>query len=101
MNKKLLIRNAKQIITVCSNREPILRGPQMNQVAIYPTENTVAEETKSECQTFSLVANTDGKIEDIDTSDQICRKYATSEFEREIDATGKCIIPGKYTCIIL
>ena len=50
---------------------------------------------------FSLVVDEHGWILDIGADDVISRQYEGTSFEHEIDATGKCVIPGIIHLLIL
>ena len=83
MNHKLIIRHAKQIVNVCLNSETLLRGSQMAHVA-----------TREDDNGLSLVVGNDGCIKDYGADDVIEKKYKGCVFDKEIDASGKTVMPG-------
>ncbi|XP_065067101.1 probable imidazolonepropionase [Rhopilema esculentum] len=83
MNNKLIIRHAKQIVNVCLNSETFLRGSQMAHVASREDDNGL-----------SLVVGNDGCIKDFGADDEIEKKYKGCVFDKEIDASGKTVMPG-------
>ena len=81
----LRIRNATQIVQVCRDRQLMLRGLEMKNVAVVDrTENSGV----------SIVVESCGLIADICMDIEADEKYSGVTFRREIDATGKCVIPG-------
>lgn len=78
---RLLLRHAKQVVTVCQNGEKILKGKAMNCVCILEGAT-------------SIVVNADGLIEDIGEDEIIMEKYGDKAFEKVIDASDMCVIPG-------
>ena len=82
---RLIIRNAKQLIKICENGEQKLTGEQTKHVVICEDDE----------HGFSLVVNKQGNIEDIGKAEEIKLKYAGCQFDEDIDATGKCVLPGK------
>jgi len=86
MHNKLLVRNACQIVQVCVDNELLLRGEQTKEIAVLASGEVGCG--------VSLVVDLEGKIADIGHDDVIASKYAGCHFDREIDASGKCILPG-------
>jgi len=43
---------------------------------------------------YSLVVDGSGNILDVGEDEVVALKYADVTFDREIDATGKCVLPG-------
>ena len=85
---KLIIRNIKQVVQVCESKELLRFGKdQMRNLAILNAEDTT--------NGFSVVVNAHGIIEDIGETGEIDSKYFSISFEKEIDASGQCLIPGK------
>lgn len=80
---RLIVRHAKQVVTVCQNGETLLKGSAMNNVCVLEEGPT------------SIVINNNGLIEDIGDDETITRKYGNKTFEEEIDASGMCVVPGK------
>ena len=81
---KLIIRHARQIVKVCDNYEPSLHGTKQKKVAILEDPN----------EGCSLVVGKDGGILDLGKDSDIQEKYMGCQFERELNASGKCLIPG-------
>ena len=82
----LRIRHAKQVVQVCNNRERILTGESMRKLAILEG---------GQDRGVSVVVDAAGKIECIDFDDKVDQKYPNSTFEKEVDASGMCVVPGK------
>ena len=80
---RLIVRHAKQVVTVCQNGEMLLKGSAMNNICILEGGPT------------SIVINNNGLIEDIGDDETMARKYGEKTFEKEIDASGMCVVPGK------
>ena len=93
---RLIIRHARQIVQVCSNGEPMIcQSNLLQNVSVMENNNTNDEG-------FSLVVDESGRILNVGTDDVIGKEYEGIKFEQEIDATGKCIIPGiRLFCKIL
>ena len=82
---KLRIRHARQVVLVCNNGERILIGKSMRKLAIVEG---------GQYGGVSVVVNKAGKIECVDQDEIINHNYKNCSYEKEIDATGMCIIPG-------
>lgn len=82
---KLRIRRAKQVVLVCKNRERILTGESMKNLAILEGGHD---------RGVSVVVDNAGKIELIAFDDKVDQEYTNCAFEEEIDACGMCVIPG-------
>ncbi|XP_035640399.1 probable imidazolonepropionase isoform X2 [Oncorhynchus keta] len=80
MSNKLLVKNAKQVVLICNNGEKFLTKDGMLKLCVI--ENS------------SLVIGSDGLIKDIGPASTIDFQYAGVSFEKVIDATGMCVIPG-------
>ena len=83
---KVIIRHARQVVLVCRHKERILKGEAMKNLAIL--EGT-------QHGGVSIVVNEAGIIECIDEDDTINQWYGDCCFEKEIDASGMCVLPGK------
>ncbi|XP_064795671.1 probable imidazolonepropionase [Oncorhynchus masou masou] len=77
---KLLVKNAKQVVLICNNGEKFLTKDGMQKLCVI--ENS------------SLVIGSDGLIKDIGPASTIDFQYAGVSFDKVIDATGMCVIPG-------
>lgn len=82
---KLLIRSAKQIVQVVKNRKKVVVGEDMKRISVLGGE---------ENDKYSIVVSRDGNIYDIGPDSEILEKYKNDTFEKEIDACGKCVLPG-------
>lgn len=80
MSNKLLVKNAKQVVLICHNGEKFLTKDGMQKLCVI--ENS------------SLVIGSDGLIKDIGPASTIDFQYAGVSFDKVIDATGMCVIPG-------
>ncbi|XP_020346521.1 putative imidazolonepropionase isoform X2 [Oncorhynchus kisutch] len=80
MSNKLLVKNAKQVVLICNNGEKFLTKDGMLKLCVI--ENS------------SLVIGSDGLIKDIGPASTIDFQYAGVSFDKVIDATGMCVIPG-------
>ncbi|XP_020619439.1 probable imidazolonepropionase [Orbicella faveolata] len=82
----LRIRHAKQVVLVCNNKERLLTGESMKNLAIL--EGGLD-------RGVSIVVNNAGKIECVDFDDKVDQDYPNCTFEEEVDASGMCVVPGK------
>ncbi|KAM9402457.1 LOW QUALITY PROTEIN: putative imidazolonepropionase [Salvelinus alpinus] len=81
MSNKLLVKNAKQqVVLIFNNGEKFLTKEGMQKLCVI--ENS------------SLVIGSDGLIKDIGLLSTIDIQYAGCSFDKVIDATGMCVIPG-------
>ena len=78
---RLLIKHAKQVVTVCHNGEKVLRGTAMNNVCILTGP-------------VSIVVNWEGNIAYIAEDSVVSKKFEEKEFATILDATDCCVIPG-------
>lgn len=81
----LRIRHAKQVVLVCNNKERLLTGESMKNLAIL--EGGLD-------RGVSIVVNNAGKIECVDSDDKVDQDYPNCTFEEEVDASGMCVVPG-------
>ncbi len=81
----LRIRNAAQVVTVCSQQERILRGTEMQTI-------TILDSTPS--RGLSVAVGVDGLITGIGFDDEIDVLLAGSTVDREVVATGMSVVPG-------
>ncbi|KAG7267851.1 hypothetical protein CRUP_023867 [Coryphaenoides rupestris] len=77
---RLLVKNASQVVVVCSQGEKYLTKNAMQNLSL--VENG------------SVVVGCDGLIIAVGPSDAIQAQYPEDLFEKVIDATGMCVIPG-------
>jgi len=81
----LRIRHAKQVVLVCNNKERLLTGESMKNLAIL--EGGLD-------RGVSIVVNNAGKIECVDFDDKVDQDYPNCTFEEEVDASGMCVVPA-------
>uniref|UniRef100_A0A3Q2FY18 Probable imidazolonepropionase n=1 Tax=Cyprinodon variegatus TaxID=28743 RepID=A0A3Q2FY18_CYPVA len=79
-NHKLLVKNAKQVVLICSNGEKYLTKHGMNNLSVI--ENA------------SLVIGRDGLIKAVGPAETIQARFSESSFDKVIDAAGMCVLPG-------
>lgn len=84
--QRLLIHHAKQVVKVCENGELMLCGEQTKTVSLLDSKDG---ETG-----YSLVVNEKGAIEAIGSDIEIKKRFSDGCFTKEIDASGKCVLPG-------
>ncbi|XP_057296762.1 probable imidazolonepropionase isoform X2 [Hydractinia symbiolongicarpus] len=84
--QRLLIHHAKQVVKVCENGELVLCGEQTKTVSLLDSKDG---ETG-----YSLVVNEKGAIEAIGSDIEIKKRFSDGCFTKEIDASGKCVLPG-------
>jgi imidazolonepropionase len=77
---RLRILNAAQVVTVVNNGERHLRGAAMNTVAVI--------------ENGGVVIGADGRILLVGPSAEVAERTKHDTFERDVDATGKCVLPG-------
>lgn len=81
---RLLVKNAAQIVTVCSNRETKLVGAAMKNIS------TLNAETEG----LSVAVGMDGNIVAVGPDAQVGAELEGCTFERVLDAGGRSVIPG-------
>lgn len=77
---RLLVRNAAQLVQVCSGHEPYLLRDAMQTLVV--RDNA------------SLVVGHDGQVKAVGSTEEIADQFKGSSFDRILDATGLCVIPG-------
>ncbi|XP_053107238.1 probable imidazolonepropionase [Hemicordylus capensis] len=77
---KLLLEGAQQVVLVCAKREKYLLEDGMQDLAVL--ENA------------SVVIGKDGYIKEVGDAGAIHKQFVGASFEKTIDCSGKCIIPG-------
>jgi hypothetical protein len=82
-----LIKHARQVVTVCKNGETLLKGAAMNDVCVLNGP-------------VSVVINCDGHIGYIGKDTEVSQKFEEKEFERIVDATDCCVIPGRNIVVL-
>ena len=81
----LLVKNACQVVQVCSNREERLTGSSMNELAILNAESS---------EGLSVAVGVDGNVLCIGKDSEVAGALAGCEFEEIIDAQGCSVVPG-------
>ncbi|NXG50446.1 HUTI imidazolonepropionase, partial [Psilopogon haemacephalus] len=77
---RLLLENAQQLVLVCGRGEEYLLREGCARLAVL--------------RDASLVVGLDGRIKAVGQADAIRRQFAGATFERRIDCSGKCVLPG-------
>ncbi|KAK7891820.1 hypothetical protein WMY93_023783 [Mugilogobius chulae] len=77
---RLLVENAKQVVLVCSNGEKYLKSDGMQHLKII--------------ENGSIIVGSNGQIEAVGAADTIKADYSGASFDKVIDATGMCVLPG-------
>ncbi|XP_061770129.1 probable imidazolonepropionase [Nerophis ophidion] len=77
---RLWVKNAKQVVVVCNRGEKYLTSDGSLRLCVI--------------EDGSLVVGSDGLIEAAGPADVIASQYSAASFERVIDATGMCVLPG-------
>ncbi|XP_077399843.1 putative imidazolonepropionase [Vanacampus margaritifer] len=78
---KLLVKNAQQVLVICKNGEKyLIKGD--SDIDIHVIHNA------------SVVVGSDGLIKAVGPADVIESAYSHAFFDRVIDATGMCVLPG-------
>ena len=81
---RLLIKNASQIVTVCSNREEKLAGKAMKNISILDSDG----------QGLSVAVGEDGNIIALGPDAVVGAELQGCTFERVLDAGGNSVVPG-------
>ncbi|KAM6984732.1 putative imidazolonepropionase [Aplochiton taeniatus] len=79
-NHRLFVKNANQVVLICNNGEKYLTKNGMQNLCVI--ENS------------SLVIGSDGLIKAVGPAETIEAQYSGASFEKVIDATDMCVIPG-------
>ncbi|KAG5846042.1 hypothetical protein ANANG_G00145520 [Anguilla anguilla] len=77
---RLYIKNAKQVVLVCSNGERFLTKEGMKKLSII--------------ENCSLIIGNDGLLKAVGPADSIESRFEGASFEKVINASGMCVIPG-------
>ena len=88
----LRIRNASQLVLVCSGREKALKGTATQNLAILelPDDNQEVGVGTG----LSIAVDKKGRIAAIGTDHEVDSRMEGCSFERCIDALGMSVIPG-------
>ncbi|XP_051804046.1 probable imidazolonepropionase [Acanthochromis polyacanthus] len=79
-NNRLLVKNAKQVVLICSNGEKFLTKHGMQNLCVI--------------ENGSVVIGNDGLIKAVGPAQTIRAQYSEASFDKVIDATGMCVLPG-------
>ncbi|VDI75746.1 imidazolonepropionase [Mytilus galloprovincialis] len=82
---KLLVRSAKQVVTVRNDGAKVVCGKDMQAVDIIDGDDNDG---------VNILISKSGKIEFVGKKSKFEEKYKNLTVDVEIDATGKCVIPG-------
>ncbi|XP_052079851.1 probable imidazolonepropionase [Mytilus californianus] len=82
---KLLVRSAKQVVTVRNNGVKVVCGKDMQVLDVIDGDDNDG---------VNILINKSGKIEFVGKKSKFEEKYKNLTVDVEIDATGKCVIPG-------
>nr|XP_020469288.1 probable imidazolonepropionase [Monopterus albus] len=77
---KLLVKNANQVVLICNNGEKYLTKHGMQNLCVI--------------ENGSVVIGSDGLIKAVGPAEIIRAQYSDASFQRVIDATGMCVLPG-------
>lgn len=83
-NYRLRVRNAAQIVTVCSRGERMLRGGDMGKLTVLEGDGGG----------FGVAVDAEGKISAVGPDSEIDSSLEGITFDHVIDASGQCVIPG-------
>ncbi|XP_030409769.1 probable imidazolonepropionase [Gopherus evgoodei] len=77
---RLLLHNAQQLVLICTKGEKYLLQAGMQNLAVLDNA--------------SVVIGKDGCIKAVGHADAIHQQFSEASFEKIIDCSGKCILPG-------
>ncbi|XP_032644410.1 putative imidazolonepropionase [Chelonoidis abingdonii] len=77
---RLLLHNAQQLVLICTKGEKYLLQAGMQNLAVLDNA--------------SVVIGKDGCIKAVGHTDAILQQFSEASFEKIIDCSGKCILPG-------
>ena len=83
--ERLKIKNAAQLVLVCANREKVLKGTAMQNIATLQASGD---------QGLTIVVDREGNIAAVGYNNEVDAAFPNYSFEKEIDATGLCVLPG-------
>ncbi|KAM3859117.1 putative imidazolonepropionase [Diretmus argenteus] len=79
-NYQLLVKNAKQVVLICNKGEKYLTKDGIQNICVI--------------ENGSIVIGSDGLIKAVGPADSMEAQYSEASFDKVIDATGMCVIPG-------
>lgn len=77
---RLLVKNATQVVLICNKGEKYLRNDGLQNLCVI--------------ENGSVVVGSDGLIKAVGPADAIKAQYPEALFDKVIDATGMCVLPG-------
>ncbi|KAM7179722.1 putative imidazolonepropionase [Macrochelys suwanniensis] len=77
---RLLLDNAQQLVLICTEGEKYLLQAGMRNLAVLDNA--------------SVVIGKDGCVKAVGHADAIRRQFSEASFEKIIDCSGKCVLPG-------
>lgn len=103
MSYRLRVRNAAQLVTVCSGGQRFKAGKDQDEVPIHLKKlesalvlsgcGTMREQVEI-IENGSIIVGQDGNIVAVGREEELSKTYATATFDVDIDATGKVVLPG-------
>lgn len=78
----LRIRNASQLVVVCSNGETMLKGGKQNEIEILKNASMIIDQKSGRIKAIYLENTVESE------------RYSSERFEVDINASGKSVIPG-------
>ena len=88
----LRIRNASQLVLICSEREKALKGTAMQNLAILEPPDTQEEEGGA--TGLSMSVDREGRIPAIGSDYEVDSRMDGCSFEHCIDASGMSVVLG-------
>ncbi|XP_071491307.1 probable imidazolonepropionase [Diadema antillarum] len=82
---KLCLRNARQVVQVCSEGESCLVGEAMKKVAVIQQDGDDG---------VDVIVDREGQIAALGHSSVIQSKYGDCQFDQTVDCSNMCVIPG-------
>ncbi|XP_068573285.1 probable imidazolonepropionase isoform X1 [Cebidichthys violaceus] len=79
-NYRLLVKNAQQVVLICNSGEKFITKHGMQNLCVI--------------ENGSVVIGSDGLIKAVGPAEIIRAQYSESSFDKVIDATGMCVLPG-------
>jgi len=78
----LRIRNASQLVVICSNGETMLKGDKQNEIEILKNASMIIDQKSGKIKAVYLENTVESE------------RYSSEQFEVDINASGKSVIPG-------
>ena len=90
----LRIKNAAQLVLVCSEKEKVLKGTAMQNLAILEPPDRTEEGGTAREEGLSIAVDRGGRITAIGLDREVDSRMDGCSFERCIDASGMSVLPG-------